>query len=59
MGALVQSGSSPGMSRSDPRQSSGTSMSLELLRAMREAGAVKALAQVIKLVNTDHSKVEL
>lgn len=57
MGALVSSGSAPG-SRSDPRQAAGgSSMSLEVVRAMREAGAVKALAQALKLINTEHPKV--
>lgn len=57
-GALVQSGSSPGVPRGDPRQpGSSSSMPLELLRAMREAGAVKALARVLTFVNMSHAKV--
>jgi len=56
MGALVSSGSTPGR-RADPRQQAGTTMSLEVVRAMREAGAVKALAQALKLINTEHPKV--
>jgi hypothetical protein len=54
MGALVQSGSG---SRSDPRQPQSSSMPLEVLRAMREAGAVKALAQSLNLVSTEHPQV--
>lgn len=56
MGALVTSNSSLG-GRSDPRQASSSAMSLEVVRAMREAGAVKALAQALKLINTEHAKV--
>jgi hypothetical protein len=56
MGALVTSGSTVG-ARSDPRQASSSSMSLEVVRAMREAGAVKALAQALKLISTEHPKV--
>lgn len=56
MGALVTSGSAVG-GRSDPRQPGGSTMSLEVVRAMREAGAVKALAQALKLINTEHPKV--
>jgi hypothetical protein len=55
MGALVQSGSGP--SRSDPRQAQASSMPVEVLRAMREAGAVKALAQALNLVSTEHPQV--
>jgi hypothetical protein len=55
MGALVQSGSGP--SRSDPRQAAASSMPVEVLRAMREAGAVKALAQALNLVSTEHPQV--
>lgn len=54
MGALVQSGSGP---RADPRQPAASSMPLEVLRAMREAGAVKALAQALNLVSTEHPQV--
>jgi hypothetical protein len=32
-------------------------MPLEVLRAMREAGAVKALAQALNLVSTEHPQV--
>ncbi|KAF6259545.1 hypothetical protein COO60DRAFT_1004200 [Scenedesmus sp. NREL 46B-D3] len=56
MGALVQSGSGP--SRSDPRQPQSSSMPLEVLRAMREAGAVKALAQALNLVSTEHPQAK-
>jgi hypothetical protein len=56
MGALVTSNSTLG-GRSDPRQASSSAMSLEVVRAMREAGAVKALAQALKLINTEHAKV--
>jgi hypothetical protein len=58
MGALVTSGSTVG-ARSDPRQVSSSSMSLEVVRAMRDAGAVKALAQALKLISTEHPKVGL
>jgi hypothetical protein len=57
MGALVSSGSGVN-GRPDPRQPPGSSSSsLEVVRAMREAGAVKALAQALKLINTQHPKV--
>lgn len=56
MGALVSSGTTVA-GRSDPRQAASSAMSLEVVRAMREAGAVKALAQALKLINTEHPKV--
>lgn len=55
MGALVQSGGPS--SRTDPRQSQSSTMPVEVLRAMREAGAVKALAQALQLVSTEHPQV--
>lgn len=58
MGALAQNSNSLGLSRNDPRQqNSSTSMPLELLRAMREVGAIKALTHVITVIDTDHAKV--
>lgn len=56
MGALVSSGTTVG-GRSDPRQAGSSAMSVEVVRAMREAGAVKALAQALRLINTQHPKV--
>ncbi len=58
LGALVQSGSnvSSVMGRSDPRQTGG-SMPVEVLRALRDAGAVKALARTLELVDMHHPQV--
>jgi ribosomal protein S27E len=58
MGALVQCGSViSNLNRTDPRQSLGSSVSVEVVRAMREAGAVKALAHALRLISTEHSQV--
>lgn len=52
VGSLVQSGAA--LPRADPHAPTAGSINIEVLRTMRDAGIIRALAQALRLVNSEH-----